>query len=58
MNHTKNTYTFQEAADLLGVSKKTIYNKVKKGFIGKVTPMGTPRISLEEIDRVLAGKDK
>jgi len=58
MNHTKKTYTYQEAADLLGISKRSIYRKAKRGDIKTVSPTGVPRVHAEEIDRITSGRDK
>jgi excisionase family DNA binding protein len=56
MNHAKQTYTYQEAADLLGMSKATLYRKVKAGHVKSVSPVGVPRIHADEVERILAGE--
>lgn len=49
-------YKIKEAAEILGVTKQTIYNWQKKGYIKIVRFGGSARIKKEEVERIMRGE--
>ena len=48
----KNSYRIDEAANMLGVSRRTVERAIKSGEIQSFKIRDTRRIDAEEIDRV------
>jgi excisionase family DNA binding protein len=56
MATTETFVSAKEAAEILGVSKWTLYRWRKRGWIiGVVLPNGTIRIARSNLDRILEG---
>lgn len=51
--YEKRTYTVDEIQDILGISRPTAYNLVKKGFFHSVRVGGHIRISKKSFDEWL-----
>lgn len=49
-------YTTQEVADMLGVSRQTVYNWIENNEIESVKLVGRIRITQEAIDKLIKGK--
>jgi excisionase family DNA binding protein len=54
-NDTRLAYSMRELADQLGVSEKTIYNRIQDGQIRSFKLGNLTRISLVEVARLLGG---
>jgi len=46
MKKERRFITINEAAEICGVSRRTVHNWIQEGFLGEIvrTPSGTPRI--------------
>ena len=56
MQYDKRTYTVDEIQDILGISRPTAYNLVKKGLFHSVRVGGHIRISKKSFDEWLDQK--
>ena len=53
MQYDKRTYTVDEIQDILGISRTSAYNLVKKNYFRSVRIRGTIRISKKSFDEWL-----
>lgn len=50
----KKAYTYDEVAEITGLSRRTLYNHVQAGKLIPTYPTGEPRFSAKEVDRWIA----
>lgn len=57
MNDKNKLYTIKQVSDLLGVSRNTIYNYIKKGMFNPIkmgdTKQSATRISAQEVEKFI-----
>jgi len=56
MTSTKLLLTYKEAADMLGVSRRTVADWVNAGALRTVNPNGRDYIPASSVDEMLAGE--
>lgn len=50
------TYTLQEVADILQVSRETVKNYINDGLLKRIAKIGAVRISHKELQRFIEGE--
>lgn len=50
----KKAYTYDELAAVVGMSRRTLFNKVRAGELIPTYPTSEPRFSAQEVDRWIA----